>query len=95
MLLGSCANLETDVTKRSSAIVIVDGAEDVRYSTLEADESTETAHYHVAAAPPAEALQAQVARDIQRVREILSQPSAASADWALLGSGSCATMKCD
>jgi len=43
----------------------------------------------------AEALQAQVARDIQRVREILSQPSAASADWALLGSGSCATMKCD
>jgi len=43
----------------------------------------------------AEALQAQVARDIQRVREILSQPSAASADWALLGSGSCATIKCD
>jgi riboflavin kinase/FMN adenylyltransferase len=42
-----------------------------------------------------EALQAQVARDIQRVREILSQPSAASADWALLGSGSCASIKCD
>jgi riboflavin kinase/FMN adenylyltransferase len=34
-----------------------------------------------------EALQAQVARDIQRVREILSSPAAASADWTLLGSG--------
>jgi riboflavin kinase/FMN adenylyltransferase len=45
--------------------------------------------------PSPEALQAQVGVDIQRVREILSDPSAASADWALLGSGSCASMKCD
>jgi riboflavin kinase/FMN adenylyltransferase len=41
-----------------------------------------------------EALQAQVTRDIRRVRQILKQPSAASADWALLGSGPCANMKC-
>lgn len=42
-----------------------------------------------------EALQAQVARDIQRAREILSQPARASADWTLLGSGSCASIKRD
>jgi riboflavin kinase/FMN adenylyltransferase len=42
-----------------------------------------------------DALQAQVGRDIQRVREILNQPTAASTDWALLGSGPCASIKCD
>lgn len=45
--------------------------------------------------PTPQALTAQVTRDIQQVREILSRPPGeALADSALLGRGSCASMKC-